>query len=157
ARSATFRTADIAGVDVCAKVSTHLYDALPNDPERTLLQVPTFVHAMVEKGLLGQKAGAGFYKKEGQAIRTLYWKTLENREQRKAAFPSVEAARSVTDAGARISQILSAMDKAAEFLFRVLVGTSLYAASLVPEIADDVVSVDRAMEWGYGWGHGPFR
>jgi 3-hydroxyacyl-CoA dehydrogenase len=157
AKSATFRTADIAGVDVCAKVSTHLYDALPSDPERELLRVPAFVHAMVERKLLGQKAGAGFYKKEGKQIRTLDWKTLEYRDQRKAGFPSVDAALSVADVGARINQILSAKDKAAEFLFRVLVGTSLYAASLVPEIADDVVSVDRAMEWGYGWGHGPFR
>jgi 3-hydroxyacyl-CoA dehydrogenase len=157
AKSATFRTADIAGVDVCAKVSTHLYEALPNDPERELLKVPAFVQAMVEKKLLGQKAGAGFYKKEGKEIRTLDWKTLEYREQRKASFPSVEAARSAADVGARINQVLAGKDKAAEFLFRVLVGTSLYAASLVPEISDDVVSVDRAMEWGYGWGHGPFR
>ena len=157
AKSATFRTADIAGVDVCARVSTHLYEALPNDPERELLKVPAFMLAMVEKKWLGQKAGAGFYKKEGKEIRTLDWKALEYRDHRKPSFPSVEAARSVADVGARVNQILSGKDKAAEFLFRVLVGTSLYAASLVPEISDDVWSVDRAMEWGYGWGHGPFR
>jgi 3-hydroxyacyl-CoA dehydrogenase len=157
AKSATFRTADIAGVDVCARVSTHLYEALPNDPERELLKVPAFLQAMVEKKWLGQKAGAGFYKKEGKEIKTLDWKALEYRERRKPAFPTMEAARSVADVGARINQILSGKDKAAEFLFRVLVGTSLYAASLVPEISDDVFSVDRAMEWGYGWGHGPFR
>jgi 3-hydroxyacyl-CoA dehydrogenase len=157
AKSATFRTADIAGVDVCAKVSTHLYEALPNDPERDLLKVPEFMLAMVERKWLGQKAGAGFYKKEGKEIRTLDWKALEYRDRRKPGFPSVEAAQSVSDVGARINQVLAGKDKAAEFLFRVLVGTSLYAASLVPEISDDVVSVDRAMEWGYGWGHGPFR
>ncbi len=157
AKSATFRTADIAGVDVCLKVSSHLYDAVPNDPERELLRLPAFVEKMVERQWLGQKAGAGFYKREGKEIRTLDWKTLEYRERRKAAFPSVEAAQNVADVGARINQILAGKDKAADFLSRVLVGTSLYAAALVPEISDDVFSVDRAMEWGYGWGHGPFR
>jgi 3-hydroxyacyl-CoA dehydrogenase len=157
ARSATFRTADIAGVDVCAKVSSHLYDALPDDPERELLRVPAFMQAMVERKWLGQKTGPGFYKREGKEIRTLDWKALEYRERQKPKFPSVEAAQSVADVGARINQILAGKDKAADFLSRVLVGTSLYAAALVPEISDDVVSVDRAMEWGYGWGHGPFR
>jgi 3-hydroxyacyl-CoA dehydrogenase len=157
AKSATFRTADIAGVDVVAKVATHLYEALPDDPERETLRVPAFVLAMVERKWLGQKAGAGFYKKEGKGIRTLDWKALEHRDRREPSFPSVEAARSVADVGARINQILSGKDKPAEFLFRVLVGTSLYAASLVPEISDDCWSVDRAMEWGYGWGKGPFR
>jgi 3-hydroxyacyl-CoA dehydrogenase len=157
ARSATFRTADIAGVDVCVKVSQNLYDAVPNDPFRDVFQVPDFMKAMVERGLLGQKAGAGFYKKEGDEIRTLDWKTLEYREKRKAKFPSLEAAQNVGDLGARLNQIFAGKDKGAQFLWRVLSGTSLYAAGLVPEISDDVVSIDRAMEWGYGWGQGPFR
>ncbi len=157
AKSATFRTADIAGVDVCVKVSSHLFDALPNDPEREILRVPAFMDKMVERKWLGEKTGAGFYKREGKEIRTLDWKALEYRERQKPKLPSVEAAESVADVGARINQILAGKDKAADFLSRVLVGTSLYAAALVPEISDDVFSVDRAMEWGYGWGHGPFR
>jgi 3-hydroxyacyl-CoA dehydrogenase len=157
ARSATFRTADIAGVDVCVKVSQNLYDAVPNDPFREVFKVPDFMKAMVERGLLGQKAGAGFYKKEQDSIRTLDWKTLEYREKRKAKFPSLEAAQNVGDLGARLNQIFAGKDKGAQFLWRVLSGTSLYAAGLIPEISDDVVSVDRAMEWGYGWGQGPFR
>jgi 3-hydroxyacyl-CoA dehydrogenase len=157
ARSATFRTCDIAGVDVCVKVATNLYDAVPNDPEREAFRIPSFMTAMVDKKWLGDKTGGGFYRKEGSEIRTLDWKSLEYRERRKAKFASVEAAKSEADIGARINQIMAGKDKAAQFLWRVLSSTSFYAASLVPEVSDDVVSIDRAMEWGYGWGLGPFR
>jgi 3-hydroxyacyl-CoA dehydrogenase len=157
ARSATFRTADIAGVDVCVKVAENLYRSAPHDPEREVFRVPEFMKLMVERGLLGEKAGGGFYRKEGQQVRTLEWKTLEYRERRKARFASIDAAQAVADLGARINQVMAARDKAAAFLWRVLSSTCLYAASLVPEISDDVVSIDRAMEWGYGWGTGPFR
>jgi len=157
AKSATFRTADIAGVDVCVKVWSNLYDAVPDDPERELFRTPDFMRTMVERGWLGEKAGVGFYRKDGSQILALEWKTLEHHERRKARFASVEAAQSVEDIGARLLQILAGKDKAAQFLDRVLSSTSLYAASLVPEMSDDVASVDRAMEWGYAWGQGPFR
>jgi 3-hydroxyacyl-CoA dehydrogenase len=157
ARSATFRTCDIAGVDVCVKVAENLYAAVPDDPERELFKIPDFMKAMVERRWLGEKTGSGFYKKDGKEIRTLDWKSLEYRERRKAKLASVDAAQSVEDLGTRMQQILAGKDKAAQFLWRVLSATSFYAASLVPEISDDVVSVDRAMEWGYGWGMGPFR
>jgi 3-hydroxyacyl-CoA dehydrogenase len=156
-RSATFRTCDIAGIDVCAKVSQNLYQAVPRDPGREVFKLPPFVDAMVERGWLGEKTGAGFYRKDAGEIRTLDWKTLEYRERRKASFPTLDAAQSVADVGARLRQVLRGSDKAARFLLRVLSTTSLYAASLLPEIADDVSSADRAMEWGYGWGLGPFR
>jgi 3-hydroxyacyl-CoA dehydrogenase len=157
AKSATFRTADIAGVDVCVKVWSNLYDAVPGDPERDVFRTPDFMRAMVERGFFGEKAGVGFYRKDGAQILALDWKTLEHHERRKARFASVEAAQQVADVGARLRQILGGRDKAAQFLDRVLSSTCLYAASLVPEISDDVVAVDRAMEWGYVWGQGPFR
>ena len=157
AKSATFRTADIAGVDVCVKVSQNLYQAVPHDPEREIFQVPEFMRVMVERRWLGEKTGSGFYRKEGKEIRTLDWKTLEYRERRKAQFASVDAAQSTADVSQRIGQILSGKDRGASFLWRALSSTCLYAASLIPEISDDIVSVDRAMEWGYGWGMGPFR
>jgi 3-hydroxyacyl-CoA dehydrogenase len=157
ARSATFRTVDIAGVDVCLKVASNLYDAVPQDPEREMFRLPAFMKTMVEKGWLGEKAGAGFYKKEGAEIRTLDWKTLTYRERKKAKFASVEAAKNVGDVGARIRQLLAGTDAPATFLWKVLSGTSFYAADRIPEISDDIVSIDHAMEWGYGWGLGPFR
>ena len=157
AKSATFRTADIAGVDVCVKVSQNLYQAVAHDPERDIFQVPDFMRVMVERRWLGEKTGSGFYRKEGKEIRTLDWKTLEYRERRKASFASVDAAQSTADSSQRLAQILAGKDRGAAFLWRALSSTCLYAASLIPEISDDVVSVDRAMEWGYGWGTGPFR
>ena len=159
AKSATFRTADIAGVDVCVKVASNLYDAVPNDPERAVFQVPTFMKSMVDRKWLGEKSGVGFYKRDGKEILTLDWKTLEHRERKKARFASVDAVQNVADIGARINQIMAGPreDKAGQFLWRVLSATSLYAAARVPEISDDVASIDRAMEWGYGWGLGPFR
>jgi 3-hydroxyacyl-CoA dehydrogenase len=157
ARSATFRTADIAGVDVCAKVAENLYAAVPDDPEREVFRVPAFMKAMVEKRWLGEKAGAGFYKKDGKEIRTLDWKTLEYRERRKAKIPSLEAAQGTADIGARLRGLVAGKDKAAQFLWQVLSSVSLYAAARVPEISDEAVSIDHAMEWGYGWGMGPFR
>ncbi len=157
ARSATFRTADIAGVDVCAKVARNLYDGVPGDREREVFRIPDFMERMLERGLLGDKTGAGFYKKDGAQILTLDWKTLEYRERRKAKLPALEAAQAVSDLGARLRQLVAGKDKAGAFLSRVLSAVSLYAADRVPEISDDVVSIDRAMEWGYGWGQGPFR
>jgi 3-hydroxyacyl-CoA dehydrogenase len=157
ARSATFRTADLAGVDVCYKVSCNLYDLVPNDPERATFQLPPFVKAMYEKGWLGDKTGGGFYRKEGKDIRALDWKTLEYRERHKPRIAALEAAQNIQDLPTRLKQLVAGKDKTGQFLWRVLGGTALYAASLVPEIADDVVAVDRAMQWGYGWPDGPFR
>jgi len=156
-KSATFRTADIAGVDVVAKVAQNLYDGAPDDPERETFVLPDFVGEMLERKWLGAKTGGGFYKKEGKEIRTLDWKTLEYRDRIKPKLPAVDAGRSLEDVSERVQMILKGKDKAADFLWRVLSSSCLYAASLVPEISDDVVSVDHAMEWGYAWGMGPFR
>jgi 3-hydroxyacyl-CoA dehydrogenase len=156
-KSATFRTADIAGVDVAAKVAKNLYAAVPNDPQREAFEVPAFMEEMVKRGLLGEKAGAGFYGKAGQDILALDWKTLEYRPRQKPKFEALEGVVNEPDPRARLSRLLAGNDKAAQFLWRVLAATSIYAASLIPEISDDLVSVDRAMEWGYGWREGPFR
>ena len=148
---------DIAGVDVALKVVGEPPRSRSPRPAAGGLQAAAVRAEMVERRMLGDKTGGGFYRKEGADIRTLDWKTLEYRERRKAKLPSVEAAQNVADLGARINQIMGARDKAGAFLWRVLSETCFYAASLVPEISDDVVSIDRAMEWGYLWGLGPFR
>jgi 3-hydroxyacyl-CoA dehydrogenase len=110
---------------------------------------------MVKRGLLGEKAGAGFYRKAGEDVLALDWKTLE---YRKRQTPKLEALEGVAnEPAALLPRLFAGNDKAAQFVWRVLAGTSFYAASLIPEISDDLVSVDRAMEWGYGWREGPFR
>ena len=109
AKSATFRTADIAGVDVALKVSDNLYDAVPDDPAARGLQAARLrARRWSSAGWLGEKTGGGFYRKEGKEIRTLDWKTLEYRERQKPKFAAVEAAQNVADLGARINQIMAA-------------------------------------------------
>ena len=156
-RSATFRTADIAGVDVCARVAANLLAALPDDPGRALFEVPSFMRDMLERGWLGDKSGRGFYERDDREIRALDWRSLEYRERRKPKLPALEAVRNLEDVGARLRQLVASSDKGGLFLWRVLSSTCFYAAARVPEISDDIVSIDRAMEWGYGWGLGPFQ
>lgn len=109
-RSATFRTADIAGVDVCLRVSENLYPAVPHDPQRDRLRLPAFVSAMVQKGLLGEKSGGGFYRKEGKDIRTLDWKTLEYRERRKPSLPALDLAQNIADPIERVRKLMAGTD-----------------------------------------------
>jgi 3-hydroxyacyl-CoA dehydrogenase len=157
AKSATFRTGDIAGVDVCVKVAENLHAAAVNDPERDVFKVPAFMKQMLERNWLGEKAGAGFYKKDGKEILHLDWKTLEYKPRQKPKFKDLEAAQNLPDMATRLQAIVASPDKAGQFLWRVLSSVSFYAASRLGEIAEDVASIDHAMEWGYGWGMGPFR
>jgi 3-hydroxyacyl-CoA dehydrogenase len=156
-KSATFRTADIAGLDVFVKVSQNLYDAVAHDPEREVFKPAPLMQSLVARGSLGEKSGAGFYKREGQEILALDWRTLDYKPRGKPKLASVDAAQNIADIGARTAAMLAGKDKGAQFLWRVLSATCLYAAALVPEVTDDIESIDRAMEWGYGWGLGPFR
>src|SRR4029078_3798941 len=126
--SATFRTADLAGVDVCLKVSQNLYDLVPDDPDREMFKLPSFVAAMVERKWLGDKTGGGFYRKDGKDIRALDWKTLEYRERQKVKTPPLEAAQQPADPHARLQQLVGGKDKAGQFLWRVLSSTCFYAA-----------------------------
>ena len=157
AKSATFRTADIAGVDVALKVADNLYDAVPTIPQREVFKLPDFVREMVERKCSARRRRRLLPQGRRRTIRTLDWKTLEYRERQKPKLPAVEAAQNVADLGRAHQPDHGRKDKAGTFLWRVLSETCLYAASLVPEISDDVFSVDRAMEWGYVWGIGPFR
>jgi 3-hydroxyacyl-CoA dehydrogenase len=137
-------------VDVAVKVAENLYAAVESDPQREAFRVPGFMKEMVKRGLLGEKAGAGFYKKVGSDILALDWKTLQYRPRQKPKFEVLDAVAQEPDPGVRLIRLLGGKDPAAQFLWSVVAATSLYAASLIPEISDDPASVDRAMEWGYG-------
>jgi 3-hydroxyacyl-CoA dehydrogenase len=160
-KSAAFGTADIVGLDTLLHVSDNVYRSLLDDPARELFLPPPFVAEMVRRGWTGRKAGAGFYKMEGKGEdrRKLVLDpgTFEYRPAGKVRFSSLDAARSVEDAGARIRAVVSGDDKAARFAWRVLSETLLYAARRIPEIADDVVGIDNAMKWGFNWALGPFE
>lgn len=156
-RTAAFKLGDMVGIDVLAHVAQNCHDNLPNDPHRAAFVLPGWVTALVEKGAVGRKAGAGFYKKVGKDVLVLDRKTGEYRAQEKVRFDSLGAIRGLESAGERIKKLISFDDKAAVFAWRSLAATLLYSAELLGEIADDVLQIDRALCWGYNWDLGPFQ
>jgi 3-hydroxyacyl-CoA dehydrogenase len=148
-KSATFRTMDIAGIDILAHVAKNLG-----------FELPAFVPAMIEKGWVGEKAGQGFYKRvktaAGSDIQTLDPATLAYRPKQSAKIASIEAGKSIDDTAQRIKALYTAKDKAGEFLRETLGPTLEYAATVAPAIAYSTDDVDRVMRWGFGWELGPF-
>lgn len=156
-RSATFRTTDLVGLDTVIHVSENSYRNLTDDEERDVFIVPPLFTEMAARGWLGEKAGGGFYKRVDGEIHALDYATMEYRPRRKVALPAVETAKLIDDPAARLRQLLAAPEKVGQFLWRLTSSLLVYAAKRVPEIADDVVNVDRAMRWGFVWEHGPFE
>ena len=158
-KSASFRLLDIVGLDVWAFVSKNLYDLVPHDPWRERFLPPAFLEKMLEKKWLGEKSGQGFYKRVGKEkeIHAVDWKTLEYHLAEKPRFASVDVARQIDDLPERLRALVSAHDRAGSFLWKLFSDVFLYSASMVPEISDRVVEIDRAMRWGYGHSLGPFE
>jgi 3-hydroxyacyl-CoA dehydrogenase len=155
-KSATFRTLDLVGIDVATAVADHCRAELADDPERETFTVPPIMRGLVERGALGEKTGAGFYRKEGGEILALDFETGEYRPRRRVDSGAIAAARNETDLAKRLRMVLGADDAAAEFLRRALAANLGYAVRIGPEIADGVSDVDAAMRWGFGWELGPF-
>ncbi len=161
-KSAIFRTADLVGLDTFLHVTTNCYDSLVNDEEREVFKPPEWLKKMVAKGILGDKSGGGFYKKnkgtEGEKeILALDLKTLEYRAQGKVRFESLGAAKNVESLPERIAVVLSGTDKAARFAEKVTLATLAYSSRRLGEIADDYVNIDKALRWGFAWDVGPFE
>ncbi|MGE0886065.1 MAG: 3-hydroxyacyl-CoA dehydrogenase NAD-binding domain-containing protein [Blastocatellales bacterium] len=157
AKSASFRTLDVVGLDTAYNVAKNLYASLPNDEKRESFKVPEFMEKMVERRLLGDKTGGGFYKKVGKEITTLDLDTFEYRPQQKAQFASVGAAKQIESLPERLSALVYADDKAGEFLWRTMSESACYAANRIPEIAGNIVEIDNAMKWGFAHEMGPFE
>jgi len=156
-KSAVFRTTDIVGLDTFVHVAKNCYDTLTQDEEREAFRMPEFILDMVKKGMLGDKSGGGFYKKQGKDITVLDLNTLEYRAQNKVRFESLGAAKDVENVRERVAVVLGGQDKAAKFAERISLDVMAYTSRRIPEIADDLVNVDRAMRWGYAWDLGPFE
>ena len=161
-KSATFRTFDIVGLDVFTHVIKNLFEALPEDEEREMFVVPEVLAKMVQRGLLGNKTKAGFYKKQkGEGDKREIWAldtaTLDYRPLEKVKLPSLDMAKNIEDLPERIKALTWGKDRAGAFLWKTLSKTLTYSAKRIPEIADNVVEVDRAMRWGFGWELGPFE
>jgi 3-hydroxyacyl-CoA dehydrogenase len=157
-KSATFRTMDIAGIDVLAHVSRNLAERLESPEDRAQFELPSLVSDLVQRGWVGAKAGQGFYKKASDGeILTLDPSSMEYRKQQPARLPSLDAARSIDNTGERIRLLVNAEDKVGRFLRATLVPTLEYANRVAPHIAHDPSDVDNAMRWGFGWELGPFE
>ncbi|MFN6962720.1 MAG: 3-hydroxyacyl-CoA dehydrogenase/enoyl-CoA hydratase family protein [Pyrinomonadaceae bacterium] len=162
AKSATFRTSDLVGLDVLAHVNRNLYPAVPDDEDREVFKMPELLERMLERKLLGDKTGGGFYKKikspDGKTeILELDLETFEYRPQQKTKFPSLDAAKSIEDIPARVKKLVWGDDRVGEFLWRTHSRVSRYAANRIPEIADTIVEIDNAIKWGFGWEIGVFE
>jgi 3-hydroxyacyl-CoA dehydrogenase len=167
-KTATFRLADLVGIDILLHVTRNIYDSVPKDESRELYRVPPLIEELARRGWIGDKAGRGFYqrvKKPGgeSEILTLDPANMEYRPQQKARFASIEAGKAIEDTRERLRMLVAPLlagkdgDKAQKFIWGMISEMCLYAARRVPEISDSIVDVDRAMRWGFGWELGPFE
>jgi 3-hydroxyacyl-CoA dehydrogenase len=160
-KSATFRLGDIVGVDLLSQMGRNMRQNLAHDPHAEIFRPVDFIEDMVKRGWWGEKKGQGFYRavksEKGRQIHTLEYKSMEYRPQQKPQFASLEAAAKLEDPAERLRALCASNDKAGLFAWKHLSSVLCYAADRLPEIADDVVTVDNAMKWGYNWELGPFE
>ncbi len=160
-KSATFRTADLVGLDTLAHVATGLYENVPEDEEHDVFALPDFVKYMLEHNMLGDKTGQGFYKKvkkDGKKeILVLDLDTMEYRPKQKAKFATLEMAKPIENIKDRYKVLIKGKDKAGEFYRKTFSGMFSYASHRIPEIADHLYQIDDAMKAGFGWKYGPFE
>jgi 3-hydroxyacyl-CoA dehydrogenase len=161
-KSATFRTADVVGLDTLALVANGLSGSLTNDVFREIFKTPPFIDKMIAHKWLGSKSGQGFFKKvkteKGDSeIQALDLKTLEYRPAKKVSFPILEQTKSVDDLKQRFTILLSDKGKAGDFYRSTFYALFQYATHRIPEIADDLFRIDDAIEAGFGWEIGPFK
>jgi len=161
-KSAVYRTADLVGIDTLVHVINTVYDGCPDDEGRDYFIPPQWVKDMVEQGALGNKTRGGFYKKTKDAdgkrlILVRNWQTGEYVAKKKAKFASIGAARGYEEPGKRMKAMVYGKDRGAELAWKCTADTLIYSANRIPEIADDIVNIDRAMRWGFAWDLGPFE
>jgi 3-hydroxyacyl-CoA dehydrogenase len=160
-KSATFRTADVVGLDTLVMVANGLTQNCPNDEARSLFVLPDFLQKMLEQKWLGDKTGQGFYKKVktgGKSeIQALDLETLEYKPSQKVKFATLELTKPIDNLRERIKVLVSGKDKAGEFYRATFAGLFQYVSNRIPEIADELYKIDDALKAGFGWELGPFE
>ena len=166
-KSATFRTLDLAGLDVLAHVVDNLHARLEHEQAREAFRLPPFIGHMLARGLTGEKAGQGFYKRVKRAsdagasgdseILTLDPGTLEYRPRRSVRLGSLERVASIEDVHERVRTLFTGSDRVGQFLRETLGPALVYTAGVTPDIAHSPDDVDRVMRWGFAWDLGPFE
>ncbi|MEK5037417.1 3-hydroxyacyl-CoA dehydrogenase/enoyl-CoA hydratase family protein [Sporosarcina sp. FSL K6-3457] len=155
-KSATFRTLDVVGLDTFMHVAKNVYDKTEGE-EQKVFELPPFMKKMIDNGWIGAKAKQGFYSKQGKDILELDRETFEYGPTRKLKTPSIEMAKQQKGLANRVKTLVYANDRTGEILWNIVAPTLLYSAELHGEIADDIVAIDNAMKWGFGWQQGPFE
>ena len=160
-RSATFRLGDLIGIDILVDMAKNLNTALPGDERRAVFRVPDFVLQMIERNWLGDKTGRGFYHKrpgeKGSEILTLNYNTLEYVPRESMQSRTLDSVKRIRDAGTRIKALTDNDSREGRLVWKSLSNILRYAASCIPEISDDLESVDKAMKWGFNWELGVFE
>ncbi|MCW8818398.1 MAG: 3-hydroxyacyl-CoA dehydrogenase NAD-binding domain-containing protein [Ignavibacteriaceae bacterium] len=161
-KSATFRTADVVGIDTLVKVANNVYKDCPNDEARGLFVIPDYVNKLVEKNWLGDKTKQGFYKKSKdekgeKIILELDPLSFEYKPSSKSIMASVTVAKPIDNLKDRLKSLNGQTDNAAEFLRKLNFYVFQYASNRIPEISDELYKIDDAMRAGFGWELGPFE
>jgi 3-hydroxyacyl-CoA dehydrogenase len=160
-KSATFRTADVVGLDTVGHVAANCYETLTADEDRETFKTPAFITNMISKGILGDKTKGGFYRKAKDGLETLDPKTGEYRKNGGSdeIKKVTKALGKIEDPKERVRKLIATPGIVGEFAWTVIARSLAYAARRIPEIVehDAIVSIDNAMKWGYGWDLGPFE
>lgn len=161
-KSATFRTADVVGIDTLVKVANGVAENCPDDEAKEMFNIPAWLNKMIENNWLGDKAGQGFFKKTKSAdgameIEVLNLSTLQYEPRKKPKFATLEAAKPIEDLKTRLKALVSGQDKAGEFYRQFHYDLFSYISHRIPEISDEIYRVDDAMMAGFGWEIGAFE
>jgi 3-hydroxyacyl-CoA dehydrogenase len=160
-KSATFRTADVVGIDTLVKVANGVYENCPDDEAKALFNIPSWLNKIIENKWLGDKTGQGFFKKIKSGatsdIQVLNLKTFEYEPRQKPRFATLEAAKPIEDLNTRLKALVAGQDKAGEFYRQFHYALFSYISHRIPEISDEVYRVDDAMMAGFGWEIGAFE
>lgn len=162
AKSATFRTSDVVGIDTLMNVANGLAQGLPDDEAKAVFQLPDFLKKMAENKWLGDKTGQGFYKKvkgkDGQSeIQALNLNTLEYQPGAKVKFATLELTKTIETLALRFGVLVGGQDKAGEFYRKSFGSLFAYVTHRIPEITDALYKIDDALRAGFGWEMGPFE
>jgi len=160
-KSATFRTADLVGLDTLGHLLTNNYASLPDDEMRELYKAPEWFTKMIENNWLGNKTRQGFYKKEKvdgkRKVYQLDYNTMEYVDTTRPKFDVIKKCKNIDDPGERVKALIADEGKAGKFAWALIAEGCVYAANRLGEIADDIVQIDNGMKWGFAWERGPFE
>lgn len=162
AKSATFRTMDVVGLDTTVNVANNLYKALPNDESREKFKLPKIVEVLYNNKWFGDKTGQGYFKmirhKDGsKELKEIDFNTFEYKDVEKPKFKALEASKGIEDLKERIKFLVNFDDQAGEFYRTTFYDLFRYCSNRIPEIADELYRIDQAVSAGFGWEYGPFE